>query len=348
MLDLVLHIEYLLGRHDCVTVPGFGAFINVRTSASFDEETMTFTPMSYEVRFNQSVNFDDGLLVSSFARKFKIPFEQGRELMMKEIESLRGTLLTDGEVTIGQVGIIRQDNEGVVSFHPFSTPKGIMGEMGYHEVSINNLMITESTETLESPNQTSETFRKVDNGQDELSKEVQNNEKYYYFRINKTFVKVAATLLVLVSVALSVLLPGVSTQETVDKASVMPLIDTTVSDLAGKTLTNGDNSETDTPFVSETEIQVESKVVETPSAEIQPSVERQSRYYLIVATFKTEKEAESFINSNRGNGYELESVKSRRLCRVSAKSSEDKGDLLSFRRQGNFSKIYPEAWIWHE
>ena len=45
MERLSIHIEYLLLRHDCVVVPGFGAFINARSEARVDSESGQVYPM---------------------------------------------------------------------------------------------------------------------------------------------------------------------------------------------------------------------------------------------------------------------------------------------------------------
>ncbi|MDE6547663.1 MAG: SPOR domain-containing protein, partial [Muribaculaceae bacterium] len=41
---LPLHIEYLLTRHDCVIVPGIGAFIATETEAFIDLENGVIRP----------------------------------------------------------------------------------------------------------------------------------------------------------------------------------------------------------------------------------------------------------------------------------------------------------------
>lgn len=78
MERLSIHIEYLLLRHDCVVVPGFGAFINARSEARVDSESGQVYPMMREVRFNSALVHDDGLLAGSFARKYRVPFAEGR------------------------------------------------------------------------------------------------------------------------------------------------------------------------------------------------------------------------------------------------------------------------------
>ena len=86
MENLSLHIEYLLLRHDCVVVPGIGAFINIYQTPEFDTATGKITPMMREVRFNGAVRSDDGLLANSYARKYQISYREGAELLRQDIE----------------------------------------------------------------------------------------------------------------------------------------------------------------------------------------------------------------------------------------------------------------------
>ncbi len=134
MERLSIHIEYLLLRHDCVVVPGFGAFINARSEARVDSESGQVYPMMREVRFNSALVHDDGLLAGSFARKYRVPFAEGREMLRKSIESLRRTMASDGEVTIGRIGIISSESD-TLSFLRMHGADDEAAHMAYHPVS---------------------------------------------------------------------------------------------------------------------------------------------------------------------------------------------------------------------
>ena len=92
MDNLSLHIEYLLLRNEYVVIPGFGSFLNVWHPARYDEATGLYHPIEREVRFNSALTHDDGLLASSFSRKYQVNFQEGRELLRHEISSLRDAL----------------------------------------------------------------------------------------------------------------------------------------------------------------------------------------------------------------------------------------------------------------
>ena len=52
------HIAALLYRHQCVTVPGFGAFLSEWQSAQISEGQNSFTPPRKLISFNKSTGTD--------------------------------------------------------------------------------------------------------------------------------------------------------------------------------------------------------------------------------------------------------------------------------------------------
>ncbi|MDE6637887.1 MAG: hypothetical protein K2K32_06600, partial [Muribaculaceae bacterium] len=115
---LPLHIEYLLTRHDCVIVPGFGAFIATETEAYFDCENGIIHPRKREISFNSSVVTDDGLLSHSIARRERLSYEEAHRLMSALICKMNSDLRNEGEVSLGMVGRLVLDAEGFINFVP--------------------------------------------------------------------------------------------------------------------------------------------------------------------------------------------------------------------------------------
>ncbi|HQV36445.1 MAG TPA: SPOR domain-containing protein, partial [Flavobacterium sp.] len=56
------HISQLLYRYQCVTVPGFGAFLTENRSAQLVQDTNTFYPPKKVLSFNFHLKNNDGLL----------------------------------------------------------------------------------------------------------------------------------------------------------------------------------------------------------------------------------------------------------------------------------------------
>ncbi|MDE5814621.1 MAG: hypothetical protein K2H72_10080, partial [Muribaculaceae bacterium] len=115
---LPLHIEYLLSRHDCVIVPGLGAFIATETDAYIDFEAGLIRPRRREISFNSSVVTDDGLLSHSIARREGLSYEDARRISAQLSQRMAADLEEEGEVSIGMIGRLVKDSEGLVSFQP--------------------------------------------------------------------------------------------------------------------------------------------------------------------------------------------------------------------------------------
>ncbi len=112
------HIITLLRRHDCVIMPGIGAFVATRVAASFDSLTGKFNPPARVLSFNPAINYDDGLLASSVSRRLKISFEQARERVEAEAELMRRRLKAEGALTIARVGTLYRSSDSRLDFRP--------------------------------------------------------------------------------------------------------------------------------------------------------------------------------------------------------------------------------------
>lgn len=112
MSALCEHISYLLTRHDCVVVPGLGAFIAQYQSAVIDHKTGMIIPPSRMLAFNESVSHDDGLLVSSFARKYSIPYPLAKNRVAEEVAKARNIISESGQYEIPGTGVLSRGTDG--------------------------------------------------------------------------------------------------------------------------------------------------------------------------------------------------------------------------------------------
>lgn len=336
MYSISMHIEYLLLRHDCVVVPGFGAFINVRHAARYDEGMRCWLPMTREVRFNGSLKHDDGLLANSFARKNEISFETGRNLLEKEIKDLRHQLEEDGEVTIGNLGILHMDSEeGSVTFIPSHSAMQQASAMGLLEAPIAKRQQQESVKKDAATDKaTSETTTgKSDESTEGGSYQTFNTTRNYYLAINKIFAKAAAGIAIIVAIALSVLIP-VSDCNRENRASVVP-----AEELIVKVSEKSEDALRP--------IQEESGSAEKEELDKAPAKSR-AKYHAIVATFTNEDDAERYVSQHKDSGYILGIITTKTKSRVTAMSSDNIEELRARMSNREFREAYGEAWIWSE
>ncbi len=196
MQNICLHIEYLLRYHECVIVPGIGAFLQSRRKAEFREADGMLRPARKEICFNGSITSDDGLLAHSLSRRESIGFEQARTLLAETIDSMQAALREDGELSFGRIGSLLMDSEGVISFKPCGRSQFTLPEL--------------------------KPAGAVDAPESETAGDIARNG-YYTFRIPRRVIRYAAMFALVLMSALSLSMPSVDGGHKVDHASVVPL-----------------------------------------------------------------------------------------------------------------------------
>ena len=118
MKNLILHIQYLVRYHECVTIPGFGAFIATTLPALVDETQNIFIPPTRYISFNSEIIHNDGLIAASIARRNNISFEAASTIVKKAVEQIRRVISTYGVVEFGVIGTIKSGENGTLQFIP--------------------------------------------------------------------------------------------------------------------------------------------------------------------------------------------------------------------------------------
>lgn len=119
MISVIEHIEYLLMRHDCVVVPGWGAFIANYTAARYDEDQEVMARPLRVIGFNASVTHNDGLLAQSLVRREGMAFDQAMRFISDSVTTFRQQLAMDSEVSMGRLGYFRRNDGRYIEFVPF-------------------------------------------------------------------------------------------------------------------------------------------------------------------------------------------------------------------------------------
>lgn len=140
-MNLVLqHIEYLISRHDCVVVPGLGAFLANSCSAEYLADESMFIAPSRHFTFNGELNVSDGLLVMSVARALSTDYDSASVKVSHAVEAIKEELINTGECTIGRLGRLERDTHGNISFVGYPTDyisplSGWIGALRVEEIS---------------------------------------------------------------------------------------------------------------------------------------------------------------------------------------------------------------------
>ncbi len=117
-MNIENYISQLLYRYQCVTVPGFGAFLTEIQSAQLIENTNSFYPPKKLIKFNGLIKNNDGLLANHIAKSEKSSYESALNYILFEVEGWNAKLQEFGQFSIKNVGDFYLNTENKVVFEP--------------------------------------------------------------------------------------------------------------------------------------------------------------------------------------------------------------------------------------
>lgn len=117
-MQISQYIGDLLYRYECVTVPGFGAFLSHPISARVDIVSNDFYPPQKQLSFNIQLQSNDGLLTSYISEVEKISFEKANRKIQKQVVQLKSRLEKGETVEFKNIGELVSSKHGEISFAP--------------------------------------------------------------------------------------------------------------------------------------------------------------------------------------------------------------------------------------
>lgn len=112
------YISQLLYRYQCVTVPGFGAFLTEFQSAQLDENSHSFYPPKKMISFNPFIKNNDGLLANHLAEAEKISYEIAVNTIQNEVSHWKTKIQEFGNFSIKNIGDFSLNSEKNIVFVP--------------------------------------------------------------------------------------------------------------------------------------------------------------------------------------------------------------------------------------
>lgn len=112
------YISQLLYRYQCVTVPGFGAFLTEYQSAQLDENSHSFYPPKKLISFNPFIKNNDGLLANHLAEAEKISYETAVNTIQNEVSHWKTKIQEFGNFSIKNIGDFSLNSERNIVFVP--------------------------------------------------------------------------------------------------------------------------------------------------------------------------------------------------------------------------------------
>lgn len=153
-MQLETYISDLLYRYDCVTVPGFGAFLTNRVSAKVHTTTHTFYPPKKVLSFNEQLQNNDGLLGNYIAEVEKIPYTAAIETISKRVKSIKSSLTEGATIQFENIGELKLNADGKMVFNPSNHINYLTDAFGLSHFSSSDISREVYKETVEAIEET--------------------------------------------------------------------------------------------------------------------------------------------------------------------------------------------------
>jgi hypothetical protein len=117
-IDVAACIAGMLPDHPSVMIPGLGGFTATYAPAKVDQVLGHMQAPGLEVRFDENLAADDGLLSSCLVETYGIGYEEASAAIREFVRETQSALQQKNLVSFPKVGRLRLDFEGNIQFLP--------------------------------------------------------------------------------------------------------------------------------------------------------------------------------------------------------------------------------------
>jgi hypothetical protein len=151
-MNIESYISQLLYRYQCVTVPGFGAFLTEIQSAQLIESSNSFFPPKKMISFNGYLKNNDGLLANHIAQAEKTSYEYAISAIQYEVFNWKKALQENGIFSIKNVGNFSLNADKNLIFTPYDQTNYLTNSFGlsaFVSPMVKRELFEQKIETLE-------------------------------------------------------------------------------------------------------------------------------------------------------------------------------------------------------
>ena len=129
-MNIEPYIAQLLYRYQCVTIPGFGAFLTEIQSAQLVESSNSFFPPKKMISFNAYLKNNDGLLANHIAQSEKTSYEYAVSAIQYEVFLWKKALQDNGLFSVKNVGNFSLNADKNLIFTPHDQTNYLTNSFG--------------------------------------------------------------------------------------------------------------------------------------------------------------------------------------------------------------------------
>ena len=316
MFSITEHIEFLMTRHDCVAIPGWGAFIANYSPADYDEGNATMRRPRRTIGFNASVTHNDGLLAQSLMRREGLTYDEAMRFIADSVTTYRQQLAMDCEVSMGRLGYFRRVQGRYTEFVPFFRAHACDQYFGLGDLAIKTVADLEQEQSAQ---------------QEEPRAAIVPTDRNLFAR---KVTRIAASVAVLIGLGVMLSTPITVDRSNQQLASMAPTVTVPQSQpqQGAMTVEQGVSSAAIAP-------------VEEPQQPTIASVGNESgHYYMVIATVRNQHELEAFKKKYPQLVPSMKLLDYKGMTCVYVARSDDSGILMGLRDE--LPKSLRDIWIY--
>ncbi len=317
MKKLIEHIEYLVLNHDCVTIPGVGAFIAQYHNAKVDSELGCFFPPRRIISFNSAIRHNDGLLATSIARKESISYSRAVDRMNEYVGILQQELNESRIVALGNVGTLSLIEDDKLLFEPsagFSASKQLVGMQAFPLTKIS------------------------------LDNKDYKADDVYYVPISRNLFKLAASIIMIL------MLGFVLSTPIIDEKAVFASMGTNITSPVNDNIIDMDAMSPDQQLsIALPDSRTSMATYEAPAPEItvaETPVKKAHRYYLVIASLPNQQKAEQYLARHKDEQLSMQIISSPTRCRIYVAAGDSYQEAAEMLSSKEFTGKHPDAWVY--
>ena len=316
MFSIVEHIEYLTTCHDCVVVPGWGAFIANYSAASYHDDGSVLVRPHRMIGFNASVNHNDGLLAQSLMRREALSYKEAMRFIADSVATFRQQLAMDSEVSMGRLGYFRRNQGRFIEFVPFYRSNASDQFFGLADFNLKTVETLEREQLVLEPEALEDQQVAVAGGRHLFTRKAAH---------------IAASVAVLIGLSVVLTTPIIADRDHQVKASMAPTVTAPQSQPLGVTVQEG--------VVPEAV-----KVVDTQDG-FGGVGNAAGKYYMVIATLRNQQELDAFKQKYSDLVPYMKMLDYKGMMCVYVARSDDYGTLMGLRDQ--LPEPLRDVWIYN-
>ena len=315
MFSIIEHIEYLITRHDCVAVPGWGAFIANYSDAHYDEDTCVFTRPLRTIGFNTNVIYNDGLLVQSIMKREQLNYDNTMRFIADSVTAFRQQLAMNCEVSMGRLGFFRSNEEDHIEFVPFFHDNARDQFFGLADLKI------KTVDALEAEIQPDA------NAESDVAAILPKHQNLF----SRKATQIAASVAVLLGLGIMLSTTNIVDRNKHDMASMAPEISAPQPQQLGTTVQQG--------------VVAQSPEVIAAHPSIGNVGNTAGKYYMVIATLRNQQELDAFKSKYSSLVPYMKMLDYKGMMCVYVARSDDYSKLMSLRSE--LPERLRDVWIYN-